>query len=527
MQRPNAQSVRPLAETFAHIAAARGDHPAVVGPREAVSYAALQRSVVSLSGGLVSRGLEGAVIAMLLPSDLAYVATMLSILDRRGVFAPMDAAWPEARLRSALEMTRPAALVVTPEQAERVSGLVATLGSPCELLVVEGRAAEGFRFNTVRAAPEVPQRHNDLTAPWTEDSLYLVYTSGSTGTPNAVEGSHLSLAVFIEWQARTFEVGPECRVSQLAPTTFDVSLRDFFLPLCTGGTLYIPAAGTRYHPILFPRWVAEHRINLMHSVPSVFKLASEVSWTNAKLKGSFDSLRKLFLSGERLYVEDARQLQAHLSPDAQLINFYGPSECTLIKTCFVVPRDCSGLEGDVVPLGRPIEGCEVRLDGGPDAQSGELVLESEFLAKGYYRNPELTAAKFSRVARPDAPRLRAYRTGDLGYRDGQGLLHFTGRKDHQIKVNGNRVELGEVEHCLRRMPGVSGAVVVASDSRQGADPILSCVYASDGDLAEDQVRAHLLQHLPKYMVPTNVRRMGELPLLTNGKVDRKQIASLF
>ncbi|RKH65139.1 hypothetical protein D7X96_24340 [Corallococcus interemptor] len=522
MQRPNAPSVRPLAETFAHIAMTRGEHPAVVGPREALSYAALQRSVASLSGGLVSRGLEGAVIAMLLPGDLAYVATMLAITDRRGVFAPMDAAWPEARLRSALELTRPAALVVTPEQVERVSAFV-----ECELLVVEGRTADGLCLRTVKSAAARPTPHNDLTKPWTEDSLYLVYTSGSTGTPNAVEGSHLSLAVFIEWQARTFEVGPECRVSQLAPTTFDVSLRDFFLPLCTGGTLYIPAAGTRYHPILFPRWVAEHRINLMHSVPSVFKLASEVSWTNAKLKGSFDSLRKLFLSGERLYVEDARHLQANLSPDAQLINFYGPSECTLIKTCFVVPRDLRSLEGDVVPLGRPIEGCEVQLEGGPDERSGELVLESEFLAKGYYRNPELTEAKFSSRARPDAPRLRAYRTGDLGTRDDQGLLHFVGRKDHQIKVNGNRVELGEVEHCLRRMPGVSNAVVVASDARQGADPTLSCVYAGEGDLTEDQVRAHLLQHLPKYMVPTNVRRLGELPLLTNGKVDRKQIASLF
>ncbi|KYF91084.1 hypothetical protein BE20_36960 [Sorangium cellulosum] len=526
MRRDRAPRIESLAATFERTAAERAASTAIVGPGESVSYSALRGSVSSLSEGLAAEGLTCTVLAVLLPSDIAYMASVLAITERRGVFAPLDPAWPDARLVATLDIVRPSALVVAPDQVGRALRLVAAMTVPCRVLAVEGTASAGLRFRVAATSDAAPRQHNEPGATWEEDSLYLVNTSGSTGSPNAVEGAHRSLAQFIDWQARTFDVGEDCRVAQLAPTTFDVSLRDIFLPLCTGGTLFIPSASVRYHPVHFPRWVAQHGVDLVHSVPSVFKLVAEVSRNSAKLRGSFASVKKLFLSGERLYSEDAEKIYGDLAPEAQMINFYGPSEGTLIKAYFLVPRDVGSLGVDVVPLGTPMEGCEIHVvdEGGG---VGEIVFESEFLAKGYYRNPELTAKKFSSAARPGAPRLRVYRTGDIGFKDERGVLHFRGRRDHQIKINGNRIELGEVEHYVRRISGVRDAVVVATEARRGVDPTMLCVYLSDRGLEEGQVSARLRAVLPPYMVPTNIRRADELPLLANGKVDRKQILDRF
>jgi amino acid adenylation domain-containing protein len=515
-----------LPELFRNSVEAHPDKIAVVGNTDTLTFDGLAAGVTSLHSAFREGGFERAVFAVLLASDIPYVATVVAVTMARGVFAPLEETWPDSRLVAALEVARPAVLVVAPSQLERAERLVADAGLRCALATVSFEAErKTIRWTVVSQPSTKAEAHNSRESDWRGDSLYLVYTSGSTGVPNAVEGAHLSLAHFIQWQARTFGVDSACRVAQLAPTTFDVSLRDIFLPLATGGSLLIPTAATKYHPILLPQWLAKNSVNLMHSVPSLFKFVSQTARTQRKLEGAFQSIRRLFLSGERLYTEDARTLYESLSPEARIFNFYGPSEGTLIKTFFEVPREPGRLARDVVPLGRAIDGCRVHLD--PPASNadepGEIVLESRYLAKGYFGNPTLTALKFS----DGDEGVRRYKTGDLGFTDASGCLHFVGRKDHQVKLNGNRVELGDIEHCVRRAPGVDGAVVVASEPSRDAPLSVNCAYVSASGVSEDAVRAHLRSHLPAYMVPTGIAKLAELPLLPNGKADRKHVARMF
>src|SRR5690606_15028210 len=273
-----------------------------------VTYEELQKGVQSFKRELETRHFSHTIVAVLAQSDVPYVATILAIGAVRGVFAPVDTTWPDERLIAALEVGQPSLLIVSPDQRERATKLITERHLTCALAVVSFASDDRqFRFEFVPRAPGlIPNKHNSPEATWRQDSLYLSYTSGSTGTPSAVEGAHQSLAHFIAWQAKTFEIDSTCRVAQLAPTTFDVSLRDIFLPLFTGGTVLIPTAAVKFHPILLPEWILKHQVNVMHSVPSLFKFVSQTTRHLSKFKTAFYSLDKLFLSGERLYMDDSQ-----------------------------------------------------------------------------------------------------------------------------------------------------------------------------------------------------------------------------
>ncbi|WP_245820130.1 AMP-binding protein [Thalassolituus maritimus] len=460
-------------------------------------------------------GLAGAVICLAIPSSARYIASVLSIVKLRGVFVPIDLAWPEERIRAILAMIKPAAIFVEKDQLSRFEGILAAVNLSCFAKPICDEQLFLLQNND-------SSKHNDLSKSWTNDSLYLISTSGSTGVPNIVEGKHLSLSHFINWQISTFGIDSTCRVSLLAPTTFDVSLRDIFLPLCTGGTVFVPPPKARYHPVNFPMWVQQNKINLIHTVPSVFKMAASV----ASFKHSFASVEKMFLSGEKLYVDDAAIFYDILSPAAQLYNLYGPTESTLVKTYYEVPRDLQALAVDIVPIGHPIADCEVLIEKAGDDQCGEIILKSKYLSQGYYKNNQLTAERFVNFD-GDAADVTCYKSGDLGYYDNNGLLHIVGRNDSQVKVAGNRVELNEIEVCLRKFAGIDDVIVLAyTASEQDHEPKICCVVTSSKGIKENEIRDYLREQLPSYLVPSSICEIPAFPLLPNGKKDRKKLLSM-
>lgn len=519
--RLGATSTISLWESFARRALVRPDAEAVAEDQGSIRYGELAERSEAIRDLLERTGAYQTPVCLLVRGGIAYVAAVLAATAARAIFAPLDADWPESRTLAAMQLCAPSTLVTTPDLVDQARSLIGRLEQRPRLIVLGGQGAVlAVEAGAADAGPALAPPDTD----WTADSLYLVYTSGSTGAPNAVEGAHRSLAHFIAWQARAYDVGSECRVAQLAPTTFDVSLRDIFLPLYLGGCVVVPDRSTRRNPVRLRHWLADTGVNLLHAVPSVFKLLVEEF--DACAGHPFAAIEKVFFSGERLYVRDAERFRDALPTNAIIANFYGPSECTLIKTHFRLPPR-GALDGlEVVPIGWPIDDCTVRVSSGSGnciaGETGEIRLRSDFLAKGYFRNPVLTAQRF-RTTTDSGSATPEYRTGDLGYLDSQNCLHFVGRRDDQVKIRGNRVELGDVEHWVRGIDGVTDAAVLTIRG-PGRELSLACAFTASRAIAAADLRAELAKLLPAYMVPTRYLPLAQLPLLASGKVDRKALA---
>lgn len=502
---------------------ARGwsNRAAVIEEANEIDYAALRARAGALAELLTALGATQQPVLLMQRSGIAYIAAVLAATAARAIFAPVEIDWPKPRLDAAARLADPVVVIATPEFEERARALAAALPRRPALVLL---AAEGA-IRDVEAGPAEPAA-TPPTGDWRGDSLYLVYTSGSTGTPNAVEGAHRSLAHFIAWQARCYAIPAGVRVTQLAPVTFDVSLRDIFLPLTVGGSLLVPDPATRRNPVRLRRWLVEREAAVMHVVPSVFKVIAEV----AEQTGDpiAPTLKHVFFSGERLYARDAERFDKLLPAAAVMANFYGPSESTLIKTHFRLPRPFVADAGAVVPIGTPIDGCEIAIAGAPQLADApemrrEILLRSDYLAKGYYRDPELTDRRFALARTAAGAPTREYRTGDLGWIDENGLAHFAGRGDDQVKIYGNRVELGDVEHAVRSQSGVADAAVVLAARGDGCS-FLGCAWVAAGRTDAAALRCGLEATLPRYMVPALFLELSALPLLFNGKVDRKTLA---
>lgn len=486
-----------------------------------ITYEELVRSAEVVADRLRAMGVgPDQFVPVYLERSVDLVAAILGVLMAGAAYVPIDPSQPPERIAFIVRDVAAVAIVTEESLAPRLPDRPARI-------FVDAASDEG--------APAGGATDDRAPAATGENYAYCIYTSGSsgnpkgvtsgsTGAPNAVEGAHRSLAHFIAWQARAYGVDGSCRVAQLAPTTFDVSLRDIFLPLCTGGCVVVPDRATRRNPIRLRQWLTDSGVNLIHAVPSVFKLLVEE--LGAAPGTPFAAVEKVFFSGERLYVRDSERFREALPAGALIANFYGPSECTLIKTHFRLPAP-GALDGlEVVPIGWPIDDCALHLSNGDGAcaegEVGEIRLRSDFLAKGYHRNPDLTAQRFAIADEGGAP-VREYRTGDLGYRDAEGCLHFVGRRDDQVKINGYRVELGEVEHWVRGVEGVTDAAVLMA-SAPGRDPFLACIFTASREVTAAEVRSALARRLPGYMVPTTYLPLARLPLLASGKVDRKALA---
>ncbi|MFL6136557.1 MAG: amino acid adenylation domain-containing protein [Frankiaceae bacterium] len=488
----------PVHRIVSEWAARAPDAVALESADSAVTYAGLDAWADHLAGCLADRGVRPRDrVAVRMDRSPALVAALLAVLKAGAAYVPLDPGEPEARLALVLDDAEPA--VVLTSRPGAGGGR-----SPVPELVVDPDP---------RPVEPATARRPERPAVRPGDLAYLMYTSGSTGRPKAVMVEHRNVVNLVT-EPTYVTLGPGDRIPQLASVAFDATTFEVWGALLNGARLLLPPPGP---------------VTSTQVTELVVRYGVTVLWLTAALfhrqidedVAAFRTLPTVLAGGDVLSAEHVRRLMA-AAPTCRIVNGYGPTEATTFTCCYPVPP--GEPPRGTVPIGRPIQSVTTRIVDGnddpvPDGADGELLIGGAGVARGYWRRPGLTAERFR--ADPLDPGGRAYRSGDLVRRRADGALEFLGRLDDQVKVRGHRVEPGEVESALAAHPGVLRAAVVARDHHLGERRLVAYVVPAPGATFDRRsIREHARACLPPYMVPAVLLPLPELPVTTNGKVDR-------
>jgi L-proline---[L-prolyl-carrier protein] ligase len=490
-----------LPELLAHAARERPDHPALVADRS-VTYAELDDLASRIAAALARAGVApGDRVAVAAPKSVGVVASIYGIMRAGAAYVPIDPASPAPRAAHIASDCAVTALIADPEWTARL----------------RPELPESVVGLDVEQLGSLPPAAEPTDAPGADDLAYILYTSGSTGSPKGVMLSHRNATSFVDWAVGELGLTGHDRFSGHAPFHFDLSVFDLYTCAAVGGTLHPVDRRAASFGASIAGFVAERELTVWYSVPSALvQLVTQGGVEPAMLS----TLRHVVFAGEVFPTPYVRRLR-QLVPRAALHNWYGPTETNVCTSHTILDADLE--TDDPVPIGRPVDGYPCRvvdLEGEP-AASGELLVGGPAVTAGYWGDPDVTAAAI--VTEPDGSRW--YRTGDLVETGPQGEYRFRGRRDHQVKVRGYRVELGEVESAIHADDRVGEACVVAvADDRLGHDLVAFVVPAAGAVLEPVEVKRIVAARLPRYMVPARVRVEPEpLPSTSTGKIDRRAL----
>ncbi|WP_413754970.1 non-ribosomal peptide synthetase [Streptomyces sp. MMBL 11-3] len=487
------------------------DRTAIIAADGVHTYGDLRRRVTRYSDVLASIGLRpGDAVAISIEHGPDAVAAMFATLEADAAFVWLNSDQPAARNRSVVRDCGARYLLADSSQGGKQ--LVADLAELNLGLLRTGESSEIFieRISRDRGPATLPT-----------NTTTVVYTSGSTGTPKGIVLTWNNINQLTEWYADEVGLAPGAKQLQLAQFTYDAACVEIFSAIRIGATLVMPPPDVKSDMREVVEWARRHEVTHMASAPSIYRAL--VDALDSSGVAALDQVRALTVSGEELRPALVAKMRAAF-PRADIYNMYGQTE-NILATCHRVTADDE--KASTVPVGRALPGREVVLrdnngDKVADGELGEVWVRSRFLAPGYLNNPELTDAVFF----PDPqgePGVRIYRTGDLARRTADGELIFHRRIDHQVKIRGVRVELGEIEAALLNVPGIVHAGVVAREVDEGRHQLVAYVQAGADTEVSDRLRTMLAQRLPKNMVPSRVVVLDRMPLTVSGKIDRKQL----
>ncbi len=502
----------PVATRIAAVAAATPAAVALVQGTRRWSYRELQDQAAALAEALARAGLgTGSVVAVGGPRRCALVAALLGVWAAGCVLLTLDPRLPQRRRTAMFTETGARALIAVDAAAPRPEWLPPS--------------AAYLRLDPDHGLPTRERPATLPPAPAGDAPAYIFFTSGTTGTPKGVLGTHQGLAHFLDWQGRTFGIGPTERAAQLTGLSFDVVLRDIFIALVNGGTLVLPPDDEPLDGRRLFDWLDASAVTLLHVVPSV----AEAWLTDLPAGYTLPRLRIAFFAGEPLSDTLVQRFRA-AAPGCRILNLYGPTETTLVKCAFEVPDP--PLPG-VQPGGWPLPQTQALVLAGERPcgalEQGEIVIRTPFRTRGYLDDPASQQQRFVPNPYRDDPQDLLYRTGDLGRYRLDGSLEILGRADAQVKVRGVRVEPMAIEAALVRLPDLSQAAVVAEGA--GAQRrLVAYVVPRRGAAGEDpprvdpaRLRRALAEELPEAMVPGAFVSLDALPLTPNGKLDRQAL----
>ncbi|HBZ1110938.1 TPA: enterobactin non-ribosomal peptide synthetase EntF [Klebsiella pneumoniae] len=488
------------------------DAPALADARWQFSYREMRQQVVALAQLLRQRGVKpGDSVAVALPRSVFLTLALHGIVEAGAAWLPLDTGYPDDRLRMMLEDARPSLLIATEDQLARFSDIPGL-----ESLCYQQPLAAGDDAPLALSKP-------DHTA-------YIIFTSGSTGRPKGVMVGQTAIVNRLLWMQDRYPLSADDVVAQKTPCSFDVSVWEFWWPFIAGAQLVMAEPEAHRDPQAMQQFFARYGVTTTHFVPSM--LAAFVASLDADSVAACHTLRRVFCSGEALPTELCREWERLTG--APLHNLYGPTEAAVDVSWYpACGPELAAVTGSSVPIGWPVWNTGLRiLDAAmrpvPPGVAGDLYLTGIQLAQGYLGRPDLTASRF--IADPFAPGERMYRTGDVARWLANGAVEYLGRSDDQLKIRGQRIELGEIDRVMSALPDVGQAVSHACVFNQaaatGGDARQLVGYlVSDSGLPLDTaaLKARLAEQLPPHMVPVVLMQLAELPLSANGKLDRKAL----
>lgn len=475
---------------------------AVTFADQQLTYAELNRQANRLAHRLRKMGAgPGMLAGICMFRSLEMVVAILGILKAGAAYVPFDPEYPKGRLRFMIDDAR--ASIVLVQQSLKP-------------LMPEGQ-------NTIcldTPDPDMPvEIGNPPLVAHPENLAYVLYTSGSTGNPKGAMISHAAICNHTFWMQKQFPLLPTDRVLQKTAFSFDASVWEFLSPLTNGAKLVMAEPEAHRDSSQLVETIIREQITILQLVPS--QLAASLAESRFR---ECRSLKHLFCGGEALSAELVNRCTT-LLPGIKIVNLYGPTEAAIDSTFHVCGH---GDRGSAVPIGKPIANARVyvldkQLRPVPVGVPGELYIGGRGLARGYWRQEELTREKF--IPNPfDNRQSRLYKTGDLVRYLAQGDLEFLGRIDHQVKIRGFRIELGEIEAVLLQQPTVREAVVAPHNGPDGGGRLVAYLTLKSKSAVEmPDIRDALKQMLPDYMVPSAFVLLDALPLLPNGKVNRRAL----
>ncbi|UTA73891.1 enterobactin non-ribosomal peptide synthetase EntF [Klebsiella variicola] len=488
------------------------DAPALADARWQFSYREMRQQVVALAQLLRQRGVKpGDSVAVALPRSVFLTLALHGIVEAGAAWLPLDTGYPDDRLRMMLEDARPSLLITSADQLARFSDIPGL-----ESLCYQQPLAAGDDAPLALSKP-------DHTA-------YIIFTSGSTGRPKGVMVGQTAIVNRLLWMQDRYPLSAQDVVAQKTPCSFDVSVWEFWWPFIAGAQLVMAEPEAHRDPQAMQQFFARYGVTTTHFVPSM--LAAFVASLDADSVAACRTLRRVFCSGEALPTELCREWERLTG--APLHNLYGPTEAAVDVSWYpACGSELAAVTGSSVPIGWPVWNTGLRiLDAAmrpvPPGVAGDLYLNGIQLAQGYLGRPDLTASRF--IADPFAPGERMYRTGDVARWLTNGAVEYLGRSDDQLKIRGQRIELGEIDRVMSALPDVAQAVSHACVFNQaaatGGDARQLVGYlVSDSGLPLDTaaLKARLAEQLPPHMVPVVLMQLADLPLSANGKLDRKAL----
>ncbi|MFJ2444448.1 amino acid adenylation domain-containing protein, partial [Streptomyces sp. NPDC087658] len=487
---------------------------AVVAGDVELSYTELNARANRVAHWLIAQGVGPEdVVALALPRSVELIGVILGVLKTGAAYVPVDTEYPADRVAFMLEDARPAYLLTTSALLERLSGS----GVPCQAVDTPGWAT------ALADLPDGDPTDADRTCPThPEHPAYVIYTSGSTGRPKAIVMPTQGLMNMLATHLAAAPGGPGVRTAHFAALSFDVSVEETLAALISGRTLAVPPDEARQDFRTLATWIDTYQVNEFCAPTSVIDALLEAAHEDGR---ELASLRDVFQAGEAFTVGGLLREYGTHAP-RRLHNGYGPAETHIVSWHTLEPDSATWPAR--VPIGGPIPNIRLYvLDAGLQLVApgvpGELYAAGVGVARGYLDRPGLSAERF--VADPFGPAgSRMYRTGDLVRWNRDGELEYLGRADDQVKIRGFRVELGEIETVLARHDDLAQVAVIAREDAPGDKRLVAYAVPRDGMTIDPaELRTHVAERLPEFMVPSAVVLLDALPLTVNGKLDRRAL----
>ena len=480
------------------------DNIAAVYGKESITYKELDIRSSQLANKIREKGIiPDDIVGVMLYRSLEMLISIMAIIKAGGAYMPIDPDYPEDRIKYMLDDSKSKLLLTTDELAEK---------------------AEGISYINVKDRNIYKDENASIERKHSSRNLaYVIYTSGSTGKPKGAMIEHYSVINRINWMQNRYPMDENDVILQKTPYTFDVSVWEMFWWSFVGARVCFLEPGGQKYPDKIIKAVKDNNVTVMHFVPSMLNAFLEYI-ENYGDNDALTTLKQVFASGEALTVNQVKRFNNLINGKygTKLSNLYGPTEATVDVSYY----DCkTDNDFKVIPIGKPIDNIQLYiLDKNynvlPIGAAGELYIAGDGLARGYVNKPELTDEKF--VDNPFTPGMKMYKTGDLARWMSEGDIEYLGRIDHQIKIRGNRVELGEIESNISSFDGIKETVVIDRDDEKG-NKYLCAYYVSDKNVDINKLQEWLSSKMPKYMVPSYYVKLEAIPLSANGKIDRRAL----